>query len=177
MSFLTAVPGQDPVYEIQDTDDSQGGPGQLMNFQAQALLNRWQYLFNEVNGRWVDASGTTLGHAAVGGGTWTIGTIQTHTYKQLGNTMIWQLQLLNCTLSSTPSFLRLNPPYLAAGGGFINDGAKLHVGSYDTGGASSSLFGKLGNPSGFPVLDLFTNAGWSAGSGINIYVNITCEYN
>lgn len=44
MANLVAVPGFDPVFQLETDTLALGGPGQPMNFQAQALLNRTAYL-------------------------------------------------------------------------------------------------------------------------------------
>jgi len=44
MTNLTPTPGWDDVYQLEVTDPAQGGAGGIMNRQAQALLNRAEYL-------------------------------------------------------------------------------------------------------------------------------------
>jgi hypothetical protein len=47
MATLQETPGWDDVYQLEVTDPAQGGPGGVMNRQAQALLNRAAYLNNQ----------------------------------------------------------------------------------------------------------------------------------
>jgi hypothetical protein len=44
MNNLIGTPGWDDVYQLEVTDPAQGGPGGVMNRQAQALLNRTESL-------------------------------------------------------------------------------------------------------------------------------------
>lgn len=48
MANLQEAPGWDDVYQLEVTDPAQGGPGGVMNRQAQALLNRAAYLNNQL---------------------------------------------------------------------------------------------------------------------------------
>ncbi len=50
MTSLQATPGWDDVYQLEVTDPAQGGPGGVLNRQAQALLNRAAYLQDELQG-------------------------------------------------------------------------------------------------------------------------------
>jgi hypothetical protein len=44
MNNLIGTPGWDEVYQLEVTDPAQGGPGGVLNRQAQALLNRTEAL-------------------------------------------------------------------------------------------------------------------------------------
>lgn len=50
MTTLTPVSALSPVYQIEATDEVLGGPGQVANLQAQALLNRTEWL----RARWAE---------------------------------------------------------------------------------------------------------------------------
>ena len=48
MTSLQATPSWDDVYQLEVTDPAQGGAGGVLNRQAQALLNRADYLNNQL---------------------------------------------------------------------------------------------------------------------------------
>ncbi|MBI3130536.1 MAG: hypothetical protein HYZ13_04195 [Acidobacteria bacterium] len=50
MTNLQATPGWDDIYQLEVTDPAQGGPGGVLNRQAQALLNRAAYLQEQLQG-------------------------------------------------------------------------------------------------------------------------------
>lgn len=178
MSFLTAVPGQDPVYEIEDNDDAQGGPGQLMNFQAQALLNRWQYLYNYLTGVWLTLG--TLSATTTGSGSFTLGTVSYKKYKQFGNTLIIQISVTGCHVTGTPVGLVIFPQNpAAAGGGFQNVGVPLSGGSYNLNDGSGvlPLFAAVDNPSGNAAIYLKQNVAWGATTTLDLFIDLKCEFN
>lgn len=50
-NYLTAIPGTDPIPQLETNTPAMGGPGGVMNSQAQALLNRISYLsFYDISG-------------------------------------------------------------------------------------------------------------------------------
>lgn len=61
MTNLVPTPGMDPVFQLEISTVALGGPGGVMNAQAQALLNRTEYLNNALGDKAsiADLSSTT----------------------------------------------------------------------------------------------------------------------
>lgn len=59
MANLTPVAGLDPVFQLETSTLALGGPSGPMNFQAQALLNRTEYLREAIQGVIADLASST----------------------------------------------------------------------------------------------------------------------
>jgi len=73
MANLTANPGLDNVIQLETSTLALGGPGGIMNAQAQALLNRISYVHDVIDGVIEDSEPKILkaaGYATWDGSTW-----------------------------------------------------------------------------------------------------------
>ncbi len=86
MANLTPVPGLDNVVQLETTTLALGGPGAIMNAQAQALLNRIAYVQEIIGGSGEPEISKSLGYATWDGTQWVW---KNETYGQPSENQTW----------------------------------------------------------------------------------------
>jgi hypothetical protein len=100
-------------------------------------------------------------------GTWTIGSVITNSYTLIGKTLVYQLELVGCTIS-TPDFLTMALP-----AGLVT--SKLAVGVLHYNNAGLIGAGMSFSDPGGPVLHFAKNVAiqpWNTDSGLQLYAFI-----